>query len=426
MVNIPFFDKLFKKEQPRNLTLGDLYIAVDIGTEVLKGLLCKVTESGVEIIKSSRVWQQHHAMRSGIIQNIETVTDNLQLVYNDLVSDLVKAGATVEQLPRYIILGIAGEMVSGEPVMVTYDRENNATLEITEDEEESIISNVRENVILSGIDDLSRRLNVSREDVVPLHVDLTAVEIGAVRVSRMAGLRGKLMKLYFNAVFAPYTFVEAIISVIKRLNLEVISIVAQPFSIAKAFKGADSIEFDGIFIDVGGGTSDIAVVQKGTLVNSYMFAFGGRIFTESIAKSMNLEYRFAEKRKIKYSEGSLEKTIAKEVKAIVAEDASLWADGVRIALSQFTDIEQMPSDIYLCGGGSLLPDIKEIILTYPWKKYIPFIKHPKAVIITPVALSDCIDKTEKLKSAIDVTPVAIARYAWDIYKNPQNHLSMKM
>ena len=85
------------------------------------------------------------------------------------------------------------------------------------------------------------------------------------------------------------------------LKLNVIGIVAQPFAVARAYSGSSSRDFSAMFVDIGGGTTDIAVVDQGSVVETKMFAFGGRIFTKEIVRSGNIEYRIAEQRKLKYS-----------------------------------------------------------------------------------------------------------------------------
>lgn len=425
MIKFPFFNNT-KESKIADFGEGTLFLAIDIGTELLKGVLCRMSSQGVEILRKAQIWQQHHAMRSGVIQNIDTVTSNIELLYNDLVSDLVAQKVATSQFPKHVILGVAGELVHGEPVLANYDRDEGSSVQITKDEQEKIIEEVRDKVINSGIQDISQTLGLKEEEVVPLHIDLSAMEIGTMRVDSLIGYKGRTIKLFFNTVFAPYTFVEAIISVVEKLGLKVITIVAQPFAVANAYKGSSNINFDGIFIDVGGGTTDIAVVKKGTIVSSYMFAFGGRIFTERLVKEMNLEYRFAEQRKIKYSNGVLQSNIAKDVKNILRKDVSLWADGVRIAFSQFTDIDTLPTKIYMCGGGCLLPDIKEILIAYPWKQYVNFIKHPSSVRMAVSDIDHVVDPKNILDNQLFITPVAIAVYAWKIFMNPEYHLSLQL
>lgn len=425
MIKFPFF-KNTKDSKIADFDEGTLFLAIDIGTELLKGILCRMSSQGIEVLRKAQIWQQHHAMRSGIIQNIDAVTSNIELLYNDLVSDLVVQKIDPAQFPKHVILGVAGELVHGEPVLANYDREENSSVQITKSEQSKIVEEVRDKVINSGIEDISNMLGLKEEEIVPLHIDLSAMEIGTMRVDSLVGYKGRTIRLFFNTVFAPYTFVEAIISVVEKLGLKVITIVAQPFAVANAYKGSKNINFDGIFIDIGGGTTDIAVVKKGTIVSSYMFAFGGRIFTERLAKEMNLEYRFAEQRKIKYSNGVLQSNIAKDVKNVLRKDVSLWADGVRIALSQFTDIDSLPTKIYMCGGGCLLPDIKEILIAYPWKQYVKFVKHPTSVRMTVSDIDHVIDPKNILDNQLFITPVSIAVYAWKMYMNPENHLSLQL
>lgn len=414
------------KIQEKPFIEGELFFAFDIGTELLKGLLCRIKNDGIEVLKSTRIWQQHTAMRSGVIQNIDSVISNLKVAINDLTIDLSEDVKNSEYAPKKVILGIAGEMINGESVMVNFDREENATLEIDEEEETSIIGSVRENMIVNLIDDMATKYKLAPEDLIPLHVDLSSIEIGTVRTDRLVGFKGRTVKLFFNAVIAPYTLVEALVSVVKKMKLKVIAVVAQPFAVAKSLKNSKDMNFDGLFIDIGGGTTDIAIVENGNITDSYMFAFGGRIFTQRIAKEMNLDYRYAEQRKIKYSLATLDAHLQKGVRDAIKDDVSIWADGVRLALDEFQIEGNLPSDIYLCGGGSLLPDIKDIIYAYPWKQYLPFIQHPRPRVITPLDIGNVEDKTGKLNTPIDVTPIAIARYAWLIYTNPQNHLSIKI
>ena len=99
----------------------ELMLSVDIGTEVLKTLLFRGDDLGVHIVKSSRIFQQQHAMRSGVIQSLETVIENCKLSYNEVVS-----GIEEEKHPKKVVMGVAGELVHGVSIVVNYDREDTA------------------------------------------------------------------------------------------------------------------------------------------------------------------------------------------------------------------------------------------------------------------------------------------------------------
>ena len=123
MFHLPFL----KLNQKNKLNPKDNIVALDIGTELLKGVLFKVNKFGVVVSKVSRVEQQQHAMRSGIIKNLDTVLENCRLSINELVANLKP-----EEFPKYVIMGIAGEYIQGVSIVVNYEREENFEKEVTE------------------------------------------------------------------------------------------------------------------------------------------------------------------------------------------------------------------------------------------------------------------------------------------------------
>jgi len=84
MLNLPFLRKNTKSE----LQPTDNIVALDIGTELLKGLLFSTNKFGVNVKKVSRIEQQQHAMRSGIITNLDMVLANCRLTMSTLTDRL--------------------------------------------------------------------------------------------------------------------------------------------------------------------------------------------------------------------------------------------------------------------------------------------------------------------------------------------------
>ena len=80
------------------------FVALDIGTEVLKSIRFTMDAYGVNIHKISRIQQQEHAMRAGIIRNLDTVLENCRLSINELTD-----GLTPEEMAKKIVMGIAEE-----------------------------------------------------------------------------------------------------------------------------------------------------------------------------------------------------------------------------------------------------------------------------------------------------------------------------
>jgi cell division protein FtsA len=405
MLNLPFL----KTSSKTKIAPNENIIALDIGTEQLKSILFKTDELGITIEKISRVEQQQHAMKSGIIKNLDTVLANCRLAISELNDRLPQ-----EQYPKNVVMGIAGEYIQGVSIVVNYQREENHENEVTSKEEGKILAQIRNKIEASGKEDLSQRIGLTSEDIEILHITQTGLEIGGMPVDSLIGYKGRDVKLHFYASFAPKTYTEALKKVASELKMNVLGIVSQPFAVARAYSGSSNRDFSAIFIDIGGGTTDIAIVEKGNVVETKMFAFGGRTFTKEISKILELDYRYAEQRKIKYSEKILNKELARDVQKIVYPVAKLWMKTLKSALSYCDDISSFPTQIYLCGGGSLLPEIKEVMLEFPWKKFLPFPVVPKIDFFTPEKLDLIKDNSGNLKNIFDITPAALTKFIYDV------------
>jgi len=404
MFNLPFLSKASRKP----LTKDDNIVALDIGTEMLKSMLFTVDTLGVEISKVSRIEQQQHAMRSGIITNLDTVLENCRLSISSLTEKLA-----TEEYPKNVVMGIAGEYIQGVSIVVNYQREENYEKEVTPKEQEKIIEQIENKIEINGKEDLGQRIGLTNEDIEILHITKTGLEIGGMPVDSLIGYKGRDVKLNYYASFAPKTYVEALRKVASELGMNVLGIVSQPFSVARAFSGSSNRDFSGIFVDIGGGTTDIAIVEKGNVLETKMFAFGGRTFTKEIAKALELDYRIAEQRKVKYSQKELSKELSRDVQKVVYPVARLWMKTLKSAMSYCDDITTFPNQIYLCGGGSLLPEIKEVMLEFPWKKFLPFSVVPKIEFFTPEKLDNIRDDSGELRNIFDITPASLSKFVYD-------------
>lgn len=404
MINLPF-----KKSKVTLLDGKTSIVALDIGTESVKSLLFTIDQAGVSVNRVSRIQQQPHAMRSGIITNLDTVLENCSLSIDELLSNLKE-----DEYPKYVITGIAGEYIQGVSIVVNYQREENFDKEVTKKEQEKIIAQIKSQIVADGKGDLSQRTGLKGEDIEILHITPTGLEIGGMPVNTLVGYKGQDVRLHFYASFAPKTYTEALRKVASNLNFNVLGIVSQPFAVARAHSAGENSNFSAIFIDIGGGTTDVAIVKDGNIAETQMFAFGGRVFTKELAKLTDSDFRHAEQRKIKYSNKELPKEVSRQVQKVMYSTANLWMRTLKVALASCEDIDVLPSQIYLCGGGALLPDIKEAMLEFPWKKYLPFAVVPKIEMFTPDLLGAVTDNSGQLENVYDITPASLAKFVYDM------------
>ena len=240
------------------------------------------------------------------------------------------------------------------------------------------------------------------------------VHIDGYRVTNPVGFQGRDVTIQVFNAFAPMVHLGALQTVAADLDLNLINIAAEPFAVAKSVGADDSTEFSAVFIDIGGGTSDIAVVNNGGIEGTQMFAIGGRSFTKRLSSSLGLSFDRAEDIKLDHSAGKLNKKQEAAVAEALSSDVDTWLSGVELALGEFENLEHLPNRILLCGGGSALPEIKHTLTHTDWYKSLPFTRKPSIDFVMPKQVSRVVDMTGQLNSPQDITPMGLANLGLDI------------
>jgi cell division protein FtsA len=386
------------------------YLGLDIGTEYIKAILFRVEDGSIVVEHFLRVKQKMTAMKNGTITNIRNVISACEEALSGLDTEDVKIVGS--------FIGIAGELVKGVPLDVSYKREGGI---ITEKEIEDVISKIEPDAYEEAKE--IYRKSTGRETVDEFEIKLTNItvvqsKVDGFEVENPVGIEGTkvFLKAYFT--FAPQLHINYVSSVSEALGIDVLGIMAEPFALARSIKKYNEKLFSGIIIDIGGGTTDIAVVKDGIVMNTQMFAFGGRVFTKRIAADLNVSLEEAENLKIKYSSKEISVTKLPEVKAAILKDVPVWVSGVEIALSEFLDdVTSFPATIYLCGGGALLGEIKEALIEHPWTQVLPFQRAPKVYYLSLNELDGIKDETGELNKPEYVPSLAISRYALEVVSN---------
>ena len=144
-----------------------------------------------------------------------------------------------------------------------------------------------------------------------------------------------------------------------------------------------------------------------------MFALGGRAFTKSIADSLELPFPRAEALKVDYSRG-IPVERHDEIAAAIANDITVWSAGVELVLEELAANDLLPARIYLCGGGSLLPEIAVALRDERFWKRLPFSRPPEVLVIHPSDITKVRDETGLLIDPQDVTPMGLAFQAIEL------------
>src|SRR5215218_4510272 len=362
--------------------------ALDIGTEFAKALVFEIDETGHGTVRGvGRKRQGLSHMQSGTVADIAAVVDNCAVA-------LQEAEEMAGFRPTQVVVGIAGELVKG--FTTTHGQERKKPDQaITEQELQRLIDNVQREALREAERAITWETGLPHVDVRLVHAAVTGASIDGYALTNPVGFQGRHVKIGIFNAFAPLVHLGALQSVASQLDLELLEVVAEPYAVARVL-GSDQIRQAGaLFVDVGGGTTDVALVRQGGIEGTRMFALGGRAFTKSIADRLELPFPRAEALKVDYARGIAGER-AKDVREIVTDDVAVWAAGVELVMDELAAGDLLPGRIYLCGGGSRLPEIRDALADAAFVKRLPFARPPEVSILAPDQIETIRDETQLL------------------------------
>lgn len=397
------FEKL---RASRKNSTNDYIVALDIGTEFVKALIAKVTDDELEIIGAGRTRQDISDMHSGAIADISGVVRNCE---EALAAAEDQAGLQAKQ----VVIGIAGELVKGVTNTIRYRRPQ-PDRPLDSAEMEFIIEKVQERAQHKAQRQIG--LETGNEDVEVKLVNsaLVSIHIDGYKVSNPIGFQGRDVAVQIYTAFAPMVHIGALERVADELALDLLAVAAEPFAVSRSVLGNDaSSNFTAILVDVGGGTTDIAVVNDGGVEGTKMFGIGGRSFTRTIAADMDLSYTDAEKLKVNIDNDQIKAGVAKQVNEAIDKTLQVWTGGVELALSEFDSVDHLPNRILLCGGGASLTSLVDALGNTDWYTDLPFTKRPVVHHIKPSEVIGVSDTTGRVNDHTFITAMGLLRVGYD-------------
>ncbi|HEX2195101.1 MAG TPA: cell division FtsA domain-containing protein [Candidatus Limnocylindria bacterium] len=382
--------------------------ALDVGTEFAKALVVALERDGdghVAVVRGSgRHRQGLSHMQSGTVTDIDAVVRNCRQALDE-----AEAQAGVK--PRAAVIGIAGELVKGT-TSTGVVRRNDPKLPLSDGELERIVTRVQG----EALDEAERRIawesGVERLDVRLVHAAIVEIKIDGYGVSNPIGFTGAQVELAVFNAFAPMVHLGALQSVARNLGLELLGVIAEPYAVATCLDPGEMGDAGAVFVDVGGGTTDVALVRQGGIAGTKMLALGGRAFTRGLAERFGLSFTRAETLKLAAAADELPESVPRAaLQGALREDAEVWRRGVELMVGDLAAGELLPARIYLCGGGAELPDIARVLEEDGWWRRLPFSRQPQVVALRPSDVVGLRDATGTLATRQDVTPMALANQA---------------
>src|SRR3954467_10061682 len=309
-----FWRKIWQRDSSERLAACT---ALDVGTEFAKALVFDIDASGHGTVRGvGRKRQGLSHMQSGTVADIAAVVDNCAVA-------LQEAEEMAGFRPTQVVIGIAGELVKGFTTTHSQERKK-ADQPITDAELQRLIDGVQKEALREAERSITWETGLPHVDVRLVHSAIVGASIDGYGLTNPVGFQGRHIRIGIFNAFAPLVHLGALQSVASQLDLELLEVVAEPYAVARVL-GSDQIRQSGaLFVDVGGGTTDVALVRQGGIEGTRMFALGGRAFTKSIADRLELPFPRAEALKVDYARG-LAVDRRDDIAANAAHDITAWA-----------------------------------------------------------------------------------------------------
>ncbi|MFA5523977.1 MAG: cell division FtsA domain-containing protein [Tissierellales bacterium] len=382
------------------ININDKIFSLDIGTRTVIGIVGELYDNNFKILASEIIEHDKRNMYDGQIHDINSVADVVRRVKVRLEE---KLNVKLEK----VAIAAAGRAL----------KTHRARLEIEADSSVEIDSRLVESLEMEAIQSAQGSLDESTkaEDNRYYCVGYTVVNyyLDGNFMENLEGHRGNRIGVDILATFLPYTVVDSLYTVMDRVGLEVVNLTLEPIAAINIAVKKSLRLLNIALVDIGAGTSDIAISRDGTIVAYAMASVAGDEITENIAKAYLLDFDAAERLKIGLSSKEEHKFmdivgIEHEVKTdeiLDSIDSTINIIAKEIALKILEFNEKAPSAVFLVGGGSQLPRLNEYIADNLG------IQKERVVVRNTSIIENVSNIPDQLSGPDAITPIGIGYYA---------------
>lgn len=330
-----------------------LIYALDIGTRSVIGLLGTREDGRVRILAMEKQLHTHRAMMDGQIEDIAQVSSAVRDVTTRLEQT---AGCRLERA----CVAAAGRALRTE--------QGHGLRELSAPESigPSLIAQL-EAAAVAEAEQAVRAGNEDGQQLLLVGYTATQYQLDGYPLSTLLGHSGRKLEVTVVATFLPSGVIDSLYAVMRQAGLEVESLTLEPIAALNAAIPADLRLLNLCLVDIGAGTSDIAVCRDGTVVGYTMATVAGDEITEALMKAFLVDYGTAEGMKAQLSQadtvtftdilGQEQSCTSEQLEAVLEPAAQLLAR--EIAQRVLSLNGTAPSALFLAGGGSKLSGLRE-------------------------------------------------------------------
>lgn len=331
--------------------------ALDIGTRSVVGIILEEHGESFHVVDILVEEHKERAMVDGQIHNVLKVAEVIQSVKEKLETKHGKL--------EKVSVAAAGRALKTEQAEVIMNIKNRPVF--SEDDmnrlELSAVQKAQSNLLQNDTDKLSNHYYCVGYSVVYYRLD--GEEIGS-----LVDQQGNEASIEVIATFLPRVVVESLISALKRASLEMEALTLEPIAAINVLIPPSMRRLNVALVDIGAGTSDIAITDLGTVVAYGMVATAGDEITEALSDHYLLDFPLAElaKRKINTEEVvqiqdilGFEQDIPKaEVIMALQPAIEVLANAISSEILRLNSNKPTKA-VMLVGGGSLTPTLPSVL-----------------------------------------------------------------
>jgi len=343
-----------KLDIKENYNTEDLIFALDIGTRTVVGIVGVYEKECFKVIAAEVYEHKSRAMLDGQIHDINKVAEVIGEVKIRLENIL---GFTLTK----VAIAAAGRVLKTSQIKLEYDIEKGR--EISAD----IIGSLEVDAVQNAQMKLDTEL--INEEKIPFYcVGYSVVNyyLNGYVISSLAGHKGNKIGVEVLATFLPHVVVDSLYTVMDKVGLKVVSLTLEPIAAISVTIPKDLRLLNLVLVDIGAGTSDIAVTKDGSVVAYGMVPMAGDEITEKIAQEFLVDFNTAEKIKITISSGTEtikftdilgKKNEVSNTHAlqILQPTIDLLASSISDKILEFN--QKAPNAVFLIGGGCQIPGL---------------------------------------------------------------------
>ena len=256
----------------------EIVVGLDIGTTKIACLVGRKTEHGkIEMLGVGKA--PSVGVTRGVVSNIEKTVQSIRTAVEEAEA---KSGVEI----KVVNVGIAGQHIKSlqHRGMITRD---------------SIEEEINQQDVDALIDDMYKLVMMPGEEIIHVLPQEYIVDRQS-GVKDPIGMSGVQLEANFNIITGAMASAKNIYKCVAKAGLEVAELILEPLASASAVLSDEEKEAGVVLVDIGGGTTDIAIFHDGIIRHTAVIPFGGNVITEDIKEGCTIMQRQAELLKTKF------------------------------------------------------------------------------------------------------------------------------